>query len=174
MLSVWMLMLQAREALSTARWILWSGGLMVFAGSMLAACIMDMREQMVYRFLWLVGGLGAAVLMVLRVDGVGLTADVLIDLGVFVAIQQIWFARFYGRADCHAFCVSAFLMTALGMEFIDFVMHMLLAFAGLAIVQLVRRNVGRNGQLIKPVPMIPYISLALWLWVDFGGRKWYI
>lgn len=148
--------------------------MLLFVIGMVAACIMDWKEQKVYRFWWLVSGLGAGILLGVRVKTWGVPTDVWVELFFFVVLQQLWFGRFYGRADCHAFCVSALLMTALGMELLDYVMHMVLAFTGLLLVQLLRKNVDKGGQLKKPVPFIPYIAVSLWLWVDFGGKKWYI
>lgn len=148
--------------------MLWMVGGLLLAGSLLGACIMDIKEQMVYRFLWLIGGVGALVLVTCRMQEAGVECSELIDLGIFIAIQQVWFARFYGRADCHAFSVCATAMVALEMDMLDYMMHMILAFVGLAVVQIIRCNVARNGRLKKPVPLIPYITVAFWLWVDFA------
>lgn len=148
--------------------------LVLFVGAMITACIMDLKEQKVYRFIWLFAGAGAGMVLLIRILQGGMAGQSFAELIFFVLLQHLWFGRFYGRADCHAFCVSAMWMCGLGCELSDYVMHMLLTFAGLAIVQLIRRNVGRNGQLKKAVALIPYIAIALWVWVDFTGRKWYI
>lgn len=157
--------------MSTFLWIL---GLLLFASGLLVASIMDIREQMVYRFLWLISGVGALLLLGLRVYADGLQAEWLVELVFFMALQQLWFKRFYGRADCHAYCVCAAAMAAFGLTLTDYVMHMLITFAGLGVVQLLRRNVGSGGRLKKPVALIPYITVAFGVWVDFRGGKWYI
>lgn len=157
--------------MSTFLWIL---GLLLFASSLLAACIMDIREQMVYRFLWLFSGVGAALLLGIRVYADGMQAEWMMELLFFMALQQLWFKRLYGRADCHAYCVCAVAMSGFGLVLIDYVMHMLITFSGLAVVQLLRRNVGRGGRLKKPVALIPYITVAFVVWVDFRCGKWYI
>lgn len=149
-------------------------GVVLFACGLLAACIMDVREQMVYRYMWLISGAGAVCLMVLYVWRHGISVGALLELVVFIVLQQWWFARFYGRADCHAYCVCAIAMTALGMEMVDYVMHMLLTFVGLAIVQLAKKNVTFGGRLKRPVALIPYITVAFGVWVDFRCGKWYI
>ena len=149
-------------------------GVLFFTTGLLAACIMDRKEQMVYRFLWLWSGLGAVLLMAVRIMDVGVPVGSLVELGLFMVIQQVGFARFYGRADCHAYCVCAVAMAALGLNLQDYVIHMLITFVILAAVQLIKRNVEAGGRLKKPVALIPYITVALWLWVDFRCGKWYI
>lgn len=168
MLSIWRMLVESWGVFSVELWLLQAVGYVLFVGSMVAACIMDVKEQLVYRFVWLIAAAGvSAVIVAVRMRGVGMNIASLTDLVLFVMLQQLWFGRFYGRADCHAFCVSAFMLWASGFVLLDYVMHMLLAFVGLALIQLMRRNVRRNGQLKKPVPMIPYIAVALWVWVDF-------
>lgn len=143
-------------------------GLLMFSGSMALACIMDLREQMVYRFVWLIGGVGG-VLLLLEMGGGNVT-----ELGVFLLLQQCLFSQFYGRADCHAYCVCAMVLCAFGMSMQDYLIHMLITFAILTFVQLVRGNILRTGRLREPVPLIPYITAAFALWVDFSAEKWYI
>lgn len=175
MLSIGKMLVESRGVFPVALWLLQAVGYVLFIGSMVAACIMDLKEQLVYRFVWLIAAVGISMVIgAVRMRGVGMNIDSLCDLVFFAMLQQLWFGRFYGRADCHAFCISAFMMWTLGLVLLDYVMHMLLAFAGLILVQLVRRNVRRNGQLKEPVPLIPYIAVALCVWVDFVGRKWYI
>lgn len=153
---------------------LWEMGQMLFFGGLFIACIMDIKEHMVYRFLWLISGAGALLMGVVYGCTQGLTIEGMIELVFFVMIQQLWFSRFYGRADCHAYSVCAAAMTAYGLQLIDYVMHMLLTFGGLFIVQAVRRNITGGGRLKKPVALIPYLTVAFVVWVDFRCRKWYI
>lgn len=154
--------------------LLWNLGVMLFGGSLLFACIMDLREQMVYRFVWLIAGMAAGMLIIVRASKGDWAVGMLLEFSLYVGLQQLWFSRFYGRADCHAFCVCALAMWAMDMGMKDWLIHMLLTFAGLSVVQFACCNVKRNGKLKKPVPLIPYIALAFVLWVDFKGGKWYI
>lgn len=100
--------------------------------------------------------------------------QVLPGLILYIVIQHTVFGRLYGRADCHAFSICAVGMAVLGMSFEDFVIHMTFAYLGLTVAQFLSSNVAQGGRLKKPVPFVPYIVAAFWLWVDFNARKWYI
>lgn len=139
----------------------------VLGGCLLTASIMDWWEQMVYRFVWWLGGATGGILLVKA----GISAQAICSIIGFWLLQKLIFARFYGRADCYAFCVSALAMAALGGGFADYVMHMFLVFVGLTAVQMMCGNIAGNGNLKKAVPLLPYITIAFWLWVAFGvGR----
>lgn len=142
----------------------------IFAGCLLAAAVMDWWERMVYRFVWLAAGAAAGLLLCGKIcDG-----TVWLHLIIYVVLQELFFARFYGRADCHAFCVCAAMLTVLGMSFRDYLIHMALVFGSLTLIQGMRGNITKNGQLRSPVPLVPYIVAAFWFLVDFTARKWYI
>lgn len=156
--------------LSGAESVWVTGMLVVFAGCLLAASVMDWWEQMVYRFVWWIGGAAGVTLAVLM----GLDRRKWYLALLFCAMQELLFAKFYGRADCHAFCVCALVILALGGDFADCVIHMFLVFAAMVFVQLIRRNIAGNGNLKRAVPLLPYITVSFWMWVDFGVGKWYI
>lgn len=142
----------------------------VLGGCLLTASIMDWWEQMVYRFVWWLGGAIGGLLLVKA----GTSTQTICSVIGFWLLQKLIFARLYGRADCYAFCVSALAMAALGGDFADYVMHMFLVFVGLTAVQMMRGNIAENGNLKKAVPLLPYITTAFWLWVAFGVGRWYI
>ncbi len=139
----------------------------VLGGCLLTASIMDWWEQMVYRFIWWIGGAVGGLLFVKA----GISSQTLCSIIGFWLLQKLIFARLYGRADCYAFCVSALAMAALGGGFADYVIHMFLVFVGLTAVQMMRGNIAGNGNLKKAVPLVPYITIAFWLWVAFGGGR---
>lgn len=91
------------------------------------------------------------------------------ELGIFVLLQLKFFSRMYGRADCYAFCVCAAAEAAAGLGMAGFLGHMLGAFCLLAVVQGARRNIDAGGNLKRPVPFLPYITLAFWamLWYHY-------
>ncbi|MCM1026199.1 MAG: hypothetical protein NC432_07170 [Roseburia sp.] len=128
---------------------------------LLAACIMDCKTCMVYNVVWWISGAAALILLVL--NGRQIPPETVFWLGAFAALQEILFSRMYGKADCHGFCVCAAAEASLGIGPAGFLGHMLLAFGLLAVVQAFRRNIGRDGNLKRPVPFLPYITLAFWV-----------
>lgn len=139
----------------------------VFGGCLLMACITDGKNCKVYNYTWWLGG-GAGVLLLIHCvfEQEGMRGDIrnwLPELLCFGIIQEYFFSRMYGKADCHAFVACAIIECALGMGLKAFLIHMLLAFGLLAGVQLVRRNIGKNGNLKHPVPFLPYITVSFWL-----------
>ena len=184
----WHLRLSRRER----RLLLWAGGLSAaavvraepaadmgrtillgaFAGCLLTACVMDLKEQMVYRYVWLAAYIVVAAMGMscLRARG-ELSAFPVRDLLLFCVLQFALFGQMYGRADCFAFCGCAGVLCTANRGFADDVFHMVVTFGLLTGVQLLRRNVTAAGRLRKPVPMLPYITAGFWLWVDFGLRK---
>jgi len=122
---------------------------------LLIACAMDIFTCEVYNFIWWIAGTAAVLLLLCSGAKVRL-----IDLGIFCLIQMAVFSKMYGKADCYAFCVCAAAEAALGWGFSEFLFHMTLAFGILAVVQAFRRNINRKGNLKRPVPFLPYITLS--------------
>ncbi len=137
----------------------------VIAGCMLFACITDLRTCEVYNVTWWIAG-GAAVLLLLT-ETDGFDPDILAGLGVFVLLQLFLFSGMYGRADSYAFSVCAVAEAAVGLPLAGYLIHMLLSFTLLAFVQGLRHNIGKEGNLRRPVPFLPYITLA------FFALLWY-
>lgn len=147
------------------------------AGALLAAAVMDAKTCYVYNYVWY-GSLPALILLqgeVLRrcciqaADNAGaapifyaVVSRHIAPVLAFVLLQQLLFARLYGRADCHAFSVCAVAVNALGGGMLEFLIHMLLSVTLLAVVQAARGNISRRGCLITPQPFLPYIVLTFW------------
>ena len=143
-----------------------SGGLLsVFGGTLIFACVTDIQCCEVFRFIWWVA-LGAAGLLlvwghVAQWNGKGEMQ--LWGVLCYILLQELFFCRMYGRADCHAFGVCALVYCAFGGGFRECLIQMLLAFGALALVQLFRRNINRSGNLKHPVAFLPYITFAVWV-----------
>ncbi len=136
----------------------------IFAACLVFACITDCRSREVYNITWWVAGAAAAVLLLggrRRPDGI-----LLLELGGFILLQLKLFPKMYGRADCYAFSVCAVAEAAAGFSLTGYFLHMVLSFLFLAFVQALRHNIGSGGKLLRPVPFLPYITLAFWslLW----------
>lgn len=130
----------------------------------LAAAVMDYRTCQVYRLFWWIALIADVLLWINRAD----TLDYggLPGLILFCLLQQFFFCKMYGRADCHGFCVGAITLFCMGGSLWDYLMLMLCAFLLLLAVQVFRRNINRQGNLKKPVAFIPYLTSAflLYLW----------
>lgn len=137
--------------------------LSLLIGCLLLACITDIAICQVYNFVWWISGAAAIALLA----GRRLEASVVWDVVLFIVIQMILFARMYGKADCYAFCVCAIAEAGLGFGPAEFLMHMLVSFLLLAAVQAVRRNIGSQGHLKKPVPFLPYITAGFYVMLLF-------
>ena len=137
-------------------------GLVIFC--FLAAAVMDYRTCRVYRLFWWIA-LGADILLwVCKADTILYSR--LPELIFFCLLQELFFSKMYGRADCHGFCVGAVTLFCLGGSLWDFVMLMAYSFGLLFVVQAFRRNINKQGNLKKPVAFIPYLttSFLLYLW----------
>ncbi len=137
----------------------------VIGGSLLLACVTDLAICHVYNFTWIPALAAAAVLLWsgLSTAETAAWAERLSPLLAFFLLQFVVFCRMYGRADCYAFCVCAAAEAARGMKMSGFLFHMLLAYMLLFMVQLVRGNMNRAGNLKKPVPFLPYITVSFWM-----------
>jgi len=130
--------------------------LSILAGCLLFACITDCKMYEVYQFVWWIGGICG--LFCLRGNRKELAGFLF-----FCLLQEVFFCRFYGRADCHAFVLCAMILFGKGMGMKECLVHMLLAFSGLAVVQLFRKNINKEGNLKQPVAFLPYITASFWL-----------
>lgn len=129
----------------------------VIFGCLLFAGITDLRTYRVYRFTWWISGAAALGLLL---DCSGERNFSVWGLLAYCLLQELVFGKMYGRADCHGFCVCAAAGTSLGFTFGAYLLHMVLAFGMLTVVQLARHNVNSRGNLIVPVPFLPYIGLS--------------
>ncbi len=136
--------------------------LSILSGCFFLAALMDSQTCFVYRFVWWIGIAVTVVnYLVCAVPPFeSITNPVTWELVVYCILQQHLFSKLYGKADCHGFCLTAFLLYTLGRDAWFFLLHMTITFSLLLIVQLVRKNISRRGKLKTPVPLIPYIMLS--------------
>lgn len=126
----------------------------------LTVCVItDRQTRMVYDFLQFPAAAAGAVLCLLR----PLPASGGVALICFALMQYFLFMRLYGRGDGMAFQVCSLYIIGAGDSLEALLLHMAAAFSVLGIVQLIRGNVNRKGNLKTPVPFLPYIACSL-LW----------
>lgn len=93
----------------------------------------------------------------------GVDAAIGVSILLFALLQYVLFMRLYGRADGMAFLVSALAEASLGYDMQMYLLHMILSYLLLSLVQGLKRNIGGKGRLKKPVPFLPYITVGLWM-----------
>lgn len=136
----------------------------LFCCCLLGAALEDHRYMRVRRCIWYVAGLSGVGMMC--VSGIlqeilrGERWGMLLDLLCFGMLQMRFFSKMYGRADSYAFTCCSFVLAACDGGMTWFLLHMLLAVCFLGVLQLLRGNVGRNGNLRRPVAFVPYIGVA--------------
>lgn len=147
----------AIRLLTTGKLAGYGPALWIAGGCLLLAGVTDVVIGQAYNFVWwpvLAAGLAS-----LR----GVQASMLWPLCLFLLLQFTLFGAMYGRADRYAFCVCALLETGMGAGMYGYLLHMFLSWALLVLVQAVRRNIDKRGNLKRPVPFLPYIAIAFWI-----------
>lgn len=84
---------------------------------------------------------------------------------LYIGFQIMIFMRMYGAADGMVFMVCAVFENCFGKGTATFLMHMAAAYLLLALIQGIRRNIGRDGNLKQPVPFVPYIAATVWFFL---------
>jgi hypothetical protein len=131
----------------------------VVSGSLIFASATDLIMCKVYDFTWWIAGAALCIMLVQQPPSIWIICGVV----VFILLQELIFAEFYGRADCYAFSICALTESTFGMGMEVFWLHMILAYMLLAVVQFLRKNIGRHGKLIEPAPFLPYITVTFWI-----------
>jgi hypothetical protein len=140
--------------------------LAMLAGILLFACITDGLRCQVFRFVWWLSAVASGLLYIVHAGGSGddhVIWTFWVEFLIYSLLQELFFSRFYGRADCHAFVLCALVGSLYGMTMREYLIHMLVSFGLLAIVQGLRRNISRKGNLKQPVAFLPYITIAFWI-----------
>ncbi len=132
------------------------------SGALLFACVTDCCMQQVYQFTWWWAG-AAGILLFLTAHPCVSKLFLAGELLVFCLLQELIFCRMYGRADCHGFCACATVLLSMGGRLEHCILHTVIAFGMLAVVQGLRGNVGKGGRLRQPVAFLPYITVSFWL-----------
>jgi hypothetical protein len=143
-------------------WGLWEKGAAgVLAAYLLTAALIDVQTQEVYDFLHFIGAGAGIPLFLARAPDTTL----LFSVFVYWIIQRFWFARMYGMADARAFVVCSLYLGAGGGGLLVYLYHMSAAFLALGIVQALRHNISKTGNLERPVAFLPYIGLTVWIFI---------
>lgn len=132
----------------------------VLAAYLLVASIQDVQSREVYDFLHLMALPAGLVFVWTEVSW-----DKLISLAVFAVVQFGIFMRMYGAGDGLAFLVCAVFESRFGAGMLTYLLHMSAAYVLLGVVQGIRGNLNRQGNLREPVAFIPYIAVTTWIFL---------
>ena len=132
----------------------------ILAAYLLVASIQDIQSKEVYDFLHVMA-LPAGLIFVMTEP----SKHKMISLAVFAMVQLGIFMRMYGAGDGLAFLVCALFESRFGQGMLTYLLHMGAAYVLLAIVQGLRHNINKKGNLYEPVPFIPYITATVWLFL---------
>lgn len=132
----------------------------VLAAYLLVASIQDIQSYSVYDFLHAAAVPTGFVFVIAAPD-----REKLLSLTVFLIIQLGVFMHMYGAADGLVFLVCAVYESRFGKGLLTYLLHMGAAYILLGIVQGIRHNVNRYGNLKEPVAFVPYIAATVWLFL---------
>ncbi len=128
-----------------------------FWASIAMAAYSDYLFHEIYNFVYIPAIAGS----IFRIVFMEISVIVVIELIIFCIVQFFLFSRFYGLSDCIAFSTCALYMTADNAGLKKYLYLMSITFILLAIVQLVKKNINRKGNLKRPVGLIPYIAVSM-------------
>jgi len=86
-----------------------------------------------------------------------------ISLILFALMQYLVFMKMYGKADGMVLLTAAVAEASLGYDIRMYLLHMIIAYLLLSVVQGIKGNIGRKGRLAKPVAFLPYIMIGFWV-----------
>lgn len=132
----------------------------VLAAYLLVVTIQDLQTCVIYDFLHVLAA-PAGLIFVLAAP----SREKLLSLIVFLIIQFGIFMHMYGFGDGLVFLVCALYESRFGKGLLTYLIHMAAAYIVLCIVQAVRKNISRSGNLKRPVPLTPYITATVWIFL---------
>lgn len=132
----------------------------VLAAYLLVVTIQDLQTCFIYDFLHVLAA-PAGLIFVLTAPG----REKIISLIVFLVIQFGIFMHIYGYGDGLVFLICAIFESRFGKGLLTYLIHMAAAFIVLCIVQAAQKNISRSGNLKKPVPLTPYITATVWIFL---------
>ncbi len=132
----------------------------VLAAYLLVAAIQDDQTYEVYDFLHILAVPTGVIFIVISPSG-----EKIISLAIFAVIQIGIFMRMYGAGDGLVFLVCAVYESRFGKGLSTYLLHMAAVFVVLLVVQGIRRNINKKGNLKKPVALVPYIAATVWFFL---------
>lgn len=138
---------------------------LVLLGTYLLVCtVTDILLCQVYDIMQYLGVLGGVLWLFVQSPKPGIGFSLIF----FALIQYLVLICMYGKADGMGFCICSLYLAGAGVDIEGYLYHMMVSFCLLALIQGVRGNISRKGNLKKVVALYPYISLGfliMWIFV---------
>ncbi len=136
---------------------------LVLLGIYLLVCtVTDALLCQVYDVMQYLGVLGGSIWILVQSPD----SSIGFSLICFAAIQYVILMRMYGKADGMGYCICTLYLAGVGMGIEGYLYHMFISFCLLAVVQGIKGNIARKGNLKRAVALYPYISLGfLIMWI---------
>lgn len=138
---------------------------LVLLGIYLLVCtVTDALLCQVYDVMQYLGVLGGVIWLIVQSPEPGIGFSLIF----FALIQYLVLIRMYGKADGMGYCICSLYLAGAGVDIEGYLYHMMVSFCLLALMQGVRGNISRKGNLKKAVALYPYISLGfliMWIFV---------
>jgi hypothetical protein len=153
------------SAFCLPEWNLWQRGeAVILSAYLICATVIDIQTKEVYDFLPYFGVIPGLLYLICIPPDIAIW----IALLVYCVLQLFLFSRMYGMADAKAFCVCAVTISVGGGGFPAYLYHMSAAFLLLGVIQAIRHNISRKGNLKTPVAFLPYITSTIWVILLLG------
>ncbi len=89
-----------------------------------------------------------------------------LSLIFYALLQYLVLIRMYGKADGMGYCICSLYLAGADVDIEGYLYHMMVSFCLLAVVQCIRGNISKKGNLKKAVALYPYISIGfLTMWI---------
>ena len=127
---------------------------LLFLGVYLLVCtVTDVLLCQVYDVMQYVGILGGIIWLLVQKPGASIGFSIIF----FALIQYV---------DGMGYCICSLYLAGAGVDIEGYLYHMFICFCLLAVVQGVKGNISRKGNLKKTVALYPYISVGfLMMWI---------
>lgn len=144
----------------------------LFWGSLSAAAYSDGMTKEIFDWVYLPGIAASIIMLVICKPEM----SIIIDLGIFLALQVLVFRLMYGGSDCIAFSMCAIFLSFFGCGLLECMLMMLLTLILFTVWQWLGNNIhtSKNSiekrvflKLKQPDAMIPYIFMSMFLFMIY-------
>ncbi len=137
-------------------------GLLLLGIYLLVCTVTDSLLYQVYDVMQYLGILGGGIWLI----GQKTEPRIGFSLIFYALLQYLVLIRMYGKADGMGYSICSLYLAGAGMDIEGYLYHMFISFCLLAVVQGIKGNVARKGNLKRAVALYPYISVGfLIMWI---------